>query len=357
MKVNICFFIDKNQNFYHSSLLYVGLLTLLKHRNIELRFHHPQNAGERVFVIDPLTVCLKIEATDGSRPKLLAIDLHDQSNIFAMEALEHCDLYLKRNFYLPDVIPLPVSFQEKIQPFGLNFACRNLTSSAILLRSIGVPLLLQGKTGIKRLHQYLSLPYTEDFEQNPSKQLQQTVVFQTRIWDTEEMGYGRVAEVNLINEERVALIRTLKKAFGDRFRGGLVPTPLAISRYPDEISKFSSRRKQYAAMSRQNLIGIYTRGLFDSNAFKLPEYLAGSQCIVAEPIRNKLPNPLKEDINYLSFRNPEECVQACHRLLNDHIFSETMRYANFKYYTMNVEPSSCIARLLGLALPESNWLA
>jgi hypothetical protein len=166
------------------------------------------------------------------------------------------------------------------------------------------------------------------------------VVFQTRVWEPHETAAGECEE---INAGRVALIQALRSAFGDRFRGGLVPTALARARYPAEISPHRARRSRYIAMSKRNLIGVYSRGLHQSTAFKLPEYLAASQCIVAETPRNESPVPLVAGRHFLGFRNPDECVAACRRLLVDDKLASEMRSANHEYYRSQVEPS---ARLL-----------
>lgn len=44
-----------------------------------------------------------------------------------------------------------------------------------------------------------------------------------------------------LNDERVAMVRALKRAFGDRFAGGLVPTPFALATYPGEVTPHSSK--------------------------------------------------------------------------------------------------------------------
>jgi hypothetical protein len=95
------------------------------------------------------------------------------------------------------------------------------------------------------------------------------------------------------------------------------------------------------------LIGIYSRGVHHSIAAKLPEFLAASQGIVTEPIRNELAVPLTEGLHYLPFATPSECVAACRRLLEDPMLASTMRRANHDYYIKYVEPTAYARAIVG----------
>jgi len=273
----------------------------------------------------------------------VSIDLRDKSAVFSEEALKACDLYLKRSYHPPDVEQLPATLAEKVLPFGLNYYCRNEESTARILQTLGFRLALRGLGGFRILYHFLVLPTAAAFEQGPKSVVEPTVVFQTRVWEPHETtGKGDSS----INEERVTLIRTLRDAFGDRFRGGLVPTKLALAQFPGEITRHPTRRSRYTRWSKNNLIGVYTRGVHQSTAAKLPEYLAASQCIVAEPPRNGLPAPLREGRNYFSFRTPDEWVVACRRLLEDSSLATSMRRANHDYYQSEVEPAAHAMRIV-----------
>jgi spore maturation protein CgeB len=86
----------------------------------------------------------------------------------------------------------------------------------------------------------------------------------------------------------------------------------------------------------------------------LPEYLASSRCIVTEPLKYQLPVLLEEGKNYLSFRTPEECVEACKKILSISQFATQMRYENYRYFLNEVEPSTRIFECLKTAL-DSSW--
>jgi hypothetical protein len=343
MKPHVSAVFDLAQDFYNASGVYAGLDVLARSGEIRLEL---QRAGphEQDLVQDPLTVCLRVQRGEQAAPTLLAIDLHDQSDAYCREALRRCDVCFKRSFHRSDLAGLPAELAAKVRPLGLNYPCRTRGSTLRLLRRAGLGLILRGSSGWRRLRLCLVLPQIAAFEQPPNTKLEPTVVFQTRVWEPHETGDG---ECQAINEGRVALIRALRDEFGERFRGGLVPTSLALEKYPAEVSRFRARRSLYIAMSKRNLIGVYSRGLHQSTAFKLPEYLAASQCIVAEPPRNESPQPLEAGRHFLPFQTPEECVAACRRLLADERLAAEMRRANHDYYRSEVEPAAHLRNVIG----------
>ena len=117
-----------------------------------------------------------------------------------------------------------------------------------------------------------------------------------------------------------------------------MPTDFARRHYADVILERAFRRKEYIRMTQRCLVGIYTRGLHHSLAFKLPEYLAASMCIVSDPLRNELPQPLVAERHFLEFRTPEECAAQCERLLRDPDTARAMRCENRAYYRRWVAP-------------------
>ncbi|MFO0888501.1 MAG: glycosyltransferase [Isosphaeraceae bacterium] len=340
--------LSNETNLYHFSMINTGLVSLADRGAIDLRYRAPRGGEENRLVADPLAVCLFVRDSPTDRPLLLVIDLHDQGDVFAPAALGRCDAYFKRSFHPAANRRLDENQNEKVRPFGLNFACRSPGSTGRLMAAIGPRLALQGPRGWKKIRYFLALPFLGDYEQPPDVPVEPTVVFQTRVWEAHEAADG---EAERLNRDRVEVIRALKGAFGGRYRGGLMPTPLALREYPDEVSPHPARRRLYTAMSKKNLIGVYTAGLFESTAFKLPEYLAASQCIVAETPRNGLPSPLVDGEHYLSFRTASECVAACRRLLEDRELARSMRLANWSYYQAEVAPAARLESMINQARP------
>jgi len=168
-----------------------------------------------------------------------------------------------------------------------------------------------------------------------------TILFQTRVWEPHDAPGDEV-----INEERIALLRALKREFGSRVIGGVVPTPFALKTCPEFITHQPCRQPQYIRWAKRPLIGIYSRGLYRSVAAKMAEYLAASKCIVSDPIDNQLSAPL----DHISvYRSESECLEACDHLLSDASLAQFQRQQSWKYYEAHVAPRAHMASLLARA--------
>ena len=280
------------------------------------------------WITNPISLALEV---DGLK---IAIELSDHSNLWEIPLLEWCDVYAKRNIDARHVTPL----QHKIIPFGLMMASHSRRSMAAALAAIAGTLPRAPKTRLKAVYRYLATPHWKLFEHTPDQPVDNTILFQTRVWEPQESPGDEG-----INEQRVSLLRALKREFGSRVVGGIVPTPLAHKTYPDLITNMPCRQPQYIRWAKRPLIGIYFRGLFGAIAIKMAEYLAGSKCIVSEPIGNELIAPL----DHISiYRSNEDCLEACERLLGNPSLAEFQRMESWKYYQAHVAPRAHFADLL-----------
>jgi hypothetical protein len=307
-----------NGDLYHSSLLIAALGSYEAH-------------GGRVAVVEDRSVS-PLAPRLAIAERMLAFDLRDQSYSICLDTLERVDVYFKRSYYEPHLESLPRAHRAKILPFGLNCALKTSASGTLIAK-----LLLRNPACIRRLRgtlrTYMRLARAETMERPPSAKAEQVIYFQTRVWQPKEVAGDDFRE---INENRAAIVRSLRREFGARFKGGLIPTAFARTHYPDAISAEPHVRSRHIQASKAALIGIYSRGLHSSLAFKLAEYLAASKCIVAEPLRNGLPAPLVEGRNYLEFTTVDGCLALCDRLLADPAAAEEMRAANWEYYARHV---------------------
>ena len=284
-----------------------------------------------------------------NRSWLVVFDLCDHAFWFRQEALQACDIYFKRSFYRPDIAKLPADLAAKVVPFGLNFAACRLSAGRVL------PLTLVARISdyvrsplkeIRRIRQQATIffvsPTPEAFEVRPSQALEDVILLQTRVYAPSEYNGDAWA----LNNERVALVRSLRAHFGNRFQGGVVRSEFSVQHYGDCVTSLPARPKEFIAWSKRALIGIYTPGLYESIAFKLPEYLAGSKCILAPTLRNELPEPLVPGKHYLSFTTPEQCVSLCDDLLSNPQRARELREAAWEYYTAEVQAASQMRRCL-----------
>jgi hypothetical protein len=332
-------YIGPDHDLYHTSLLLSGLCELDRRGSISLEYHVPRRGEERWLVGDAAVVCLDLS---GPLERRIAIDLRDGEGL-SRPILDRVDCYLKRAFYPPELEGLPPALASIVEPYGLNFASRSAASTIRLLRAIGLPLIGRGRAGIARLREYLSTPPISAFEQGPDVPVEATVTFQTRLWTEDEVPPG---EVEGLNGERVAMVRALRRTFGDRFVGGLVPTPLARARYAEDLTPHSSKYVDYLALRQRCLVSVYTRGVEDSLAFKLGETFAASQCLVSVPLKYQLPVPLVDGKNYVLYNTIDECLTACDRLLMSPQLADEMRHANHAYYRSEIEPAAHVSKVL-----------
>jgi hypothetical protein len=267
----------------------------------------------------------------------IAIDVWDHSNGWNESLLEWCDVYAKRNVNLS----YPAALQHKIIPFGLNWACHSRRSMLAALAAIASTLPKASKARLREVYKYLATPHWRSFEYRPQQPVDSTILFQTRVWEPHDAPGDEA-----VNVQRVDLLLALRREFGSRVLGGVVPSPFALKTYPDLITNQPCRQPQYIRWARKPLVGIYFRGLFGSIGFKMAEYLAASKCIVSEPIENKLPYPLDQISVY---RSNDECIAACDRLLSDTSLAEFNRRQSWNYYEAHVSPQAHMADLLARA--------
>jgi hypothetical protein len=360
--VQVTLYLDTDQDLYHTSYVYTGLFGLGAGNDVELELRAPAMDTWRKLGTGSTCVCLDVRDPDGTLLPL-AIDLRDRSDSFEERALQNVAVYFKRSHNLADVAKLSPALREKVLPFGMNFVCANASSaravSAQVLRNIASKLV--GRTGgastarslMVKLYDYWRYRRESDYTAAPDTPKTAAVLFQTRIWEDHE---ARWDDPDAINDQRVHLVRALKQGLRERFRGGLVPTPLALRRHPELVTQRPVSPAAFARWQRALLIGVYTRGLHYSTAWKLGEYFAASMCVVAEPPRNQLPEPLTEGVEFLAFASPDECIAACESILANPDLQRTMRAAVYDYYQREVAPAvhlrSCLARAIAV---KNRW--
>jgi hypothetical protein len=267
----------------------------------------------------------------------------------SLPILARSDVYFKRSHFQPALDQLEPSLARRVVPLGFACPCASLGAKLRVGRAaISRAFLRDG--GFRALRPFLSLPPPGALRQSPDAPVTATIVYQTRVWNDAEAPPGAAEP---LNESRVALIDALQEAFGDQFVGGLMPTSLALKRYPRYVTRQPFRRRSYLSARKRHLIGICTLGLQESTPFKWPECLAASQCAVAVPLRHALPTPVEPGRHYLPFTTPAECIDACRRLLADRDAADTMRRENAAYFAQEVEPAALVARLLTCAVSRS----
>jgi len=328
--------LESTQVFY----IYTALLELAQSGAIELSWDAKSRREEYAIVVE-------LERVADGATRRVCFDIHDRSYLFCAAELQASDVYFKRSHHPPDVAKLEPAAQRKVAAFGPIFGPGNRSAFLSLfsgwLRYAAAHPKLAG-TGFRRLSDYLRLPVTRDFERSPDHELPPRVLLQTRLWmESEVTGEPFAPE---INEERVGVVRALRRELGDRFVGGALPTPFAERAYPDVVCHWDTRRSAYLRTMQTCLVGVYTKGLHHATAWKLGEYAAASMCIVASGLRDSFVAPFTAPRNFLGFLTPEECVDRCVRLLENRDEARAMARANHEYYLAYIRPGKQMRRWL-----------
>ena len=344
--------IHPHPSFTHLGFVLTGLVALARAGRLRLTTVRAPPGGH------PLVLRCRVDDGAGQERRVV-FDMLDRSSEWDLPGLEGAHLYFKRSFHGPDVARLGPERARPVEPFGMNFLCRSGGSTRWMLRHAALPelwsLVRAGRAErAGRWVEYRSFfgsPGLAQFEAPPESPVAPCIAFQTRVWTRGELG----PESESLNEDRVATVRALRREFGRRFTGGLVPTPMARERWPEEVSAAPTRRGAHIRWVQRALVAVYTRGLHHSTAFKLPEYLAASRCVVAEPVRNALPRPLVPGEHLLEFRSPEECVARCAAILESRELQGRLRRGAWEYWRDQGRPEvrveRCLARVQALGQP------
>jgi hypothetical protein len=293
----------------------------------------------------------------------LAIDMRDATNIFPEDGLRHADIVFKRSFDDEFVDIVARRFPVAIEPAGLSFCVRSpheheermlvawsllatMRNATILDRS----LLSRWRREWRKARAHVALfghqhPRTATLLRSAPDNAHPTVFYQTRTFNRTDD-----ADLNEIHADRAMLIRALRKEFGAQFIGGFVPDALSIAQFPDCLTTVPSEKVSYLTAMRRATVVVYTRGILQSAAWKLAEYLALGKCIVAERVSGRLPAPLLDGSAVAEFRSVDECVEKCRLLLASPTARQTMEDAARAYYDEWVDPSAGMHRMLITAM-------
>jgi hypothetical protein len=305
--------------------------------NLTLKAHPGTESHPRI---------VRLTSTRDHKVREISLDLADQRDLFQTADLEQCDAYFKRSYWPEQLAALPERFRAKVLPFGLN---NPVVSRSTAVRMLGAR--VSAGCGLAQvaqdMRQLLATPAPSAFECSPQAPAVSAVLFQTRVWPTDDPA------VIAMNEERAALVAALRRAFKSRFWGGLVPNATARTYYPALLTPHPFSMRAYPRVVRRPLVAVCSRGLHESVAFKLAEYLAASRCIVSHEPGSLLPEPLVARSNYLPFRSTDDCIARCEQLLSDPLRAEEMRRQNWAYYCSGVEPSAQMLRVLEIAFSRA----
>jgi len=180
-----------------------------------------------------------------------------------------------------------------------------------------------------------------DFNREPR------ALFMTRAFDVgnaPDRSAEKVAERIALNDERAAIIRSLRSALGSRFYGGFTHTPHAVRNYPDALIPDPARGSKggYIRTLRAYPVCVATTGIHGSIGWKFAEYVAFAKAVVSEPLNYVVPGDLAPGRHYLEFHGVDGCVQAVLRAMEDATLRAQLMANNASYYQSYLRPDRLV---------------
>jgi hypothetical protein len=333
----------------HLSQIYCGLALVAQRGDIHLHAARPWLRARRTDSI------LRVDV-DGHR---VVYDARDHAS-FPEPDLAWADTYFKRSFDPAEVEE--TGRAEVIFPLGLNYVAyspgdgflRNALGQVAAVREVGAKRCATEVVAATTIGSRLlgtngrDACRVENFEQAPNVD-GTDVLLLTRTWDPTTVDGERAEMRAAMNRVRTDSIRALRAELGPRLVGGLVATPSAVRDYPDLVVDDSLTDKPafLRALARAQ-VAITTRGLLDTNGWRVAEYLAASRPIVSEALAHEVPGPFAAGQNYLEFAGTDQLLAAVSTLLDDDDRRAAMRQANWDYYRGWVRPDALVANTLSV---------
>ncbi|WP_432409985.1 glycosyltransferase [Rasiella sp. SM2506] len=293
-----------------------------------------------------------------------AADLYDHAPHFSGVALKECDFYFKRNYESRFVKGIKAEANAKVKKLGIVFG--SLSENR---RSRG-----KFKTGLFVTNLSLNLKW----DRNPVKRLLKSYGFQKHHWNftnaartiarfenfenattdtimfqTRCFLHEKDKDLQEIHQQRYRIIKLLRKNFSDTFEGGFVPSTLAKTTYGDALTNVPTQPEEYLDAMKKARIVIYTRGLANSPAWKMAEYLSQGKIIIAEPLTAELPVPLTEGKELLYFKTDSELIEKIKLVLDTPALGEELSKNARAYFETHVHPVQNTKRILELMLNRS----
>jgi len=376
MKPDYTVLLDTPQELNQSSYIQTGLYELERQGIITLKvtLNSKLNLG-RIIISDsgeitknnqahPKTSFYRVIHNKDKTELFFATDLYDFANHFSTEALEKCDYIFKRSFERNYVDVLPDHFKSKIYKMGLTFCVHSKDHDHQFKYLIGLftsNLKINFKLDRFVFKRLLKTFYTQQNNWKFSKSIRKidrfenynlgknnSILYQTRCFIHENDD-----DVLGIHQQRYHIIKLLRKNFPNYFMGGFVPSKIASKKYEDALTNVPTAPEKYLNALKNTKIVVYTRGLANSPAWKMAEYLSQGKVIIAEPLTTQLPVPLQHGKEILLFNNDEELILNINKVLVDKELSDSLSINARKYFETHVHPTQNVKRILDFMILNS----
>lgn len=373
MKPYCTVIIHTPQELNHSSYIQTGLFELERmgivklkvkldlHKNIGILTAGEQGAITKASRPFPKASFYTLVDNSTNKKITFAIDLYDHAEHFSEAALKKCDFYFKRNFEHRFVALLQQNAKAKIHKLGITFGTHseykhddytfflglfltnfrlNLKRDRFLLKRIFNTYIAQ-----KKHWQFINTARSISRFENYEVATENNIMFQTRCFLHEND-----EDVKQIHQQRYHLIKLLRNQFSTKFLGGFVPSEMATEKYNDALTNVPTAPEEYLDAMKKAKIVIYTRGLANSPAWKMAEYLSQGKVIIAEALTAELPVPLIDGKELLYFENHTDLIEKINMVLEDEALAAKLSKNARAYFEAHVHPVQNTKRILELML-------
>lgn len=361
------------QELNHSSYIQTGLFELEQQGLLLVKVQLSLKKNRGTLTVDekgtiskttraqPKTSFYTLIDTASKKRMHFATDLYDFAEHFSEPALQQCDFYFKRNFETRYASALQPKVKAKILPLGICFGNHSQNKHGSFKFRLGLflsNLRLNTKADSFFFRRLLK---TYKFQQqhwrfiNTSRDIgrfealetatDNIIMFQTRCFLHEN-----TADVKQIHLQRYRLIKLLRKHFPEKFMGGFIPSKVARENYGDALTNVPTEPEAYLDAMKKARIVVYTRGLANSPAWKMAEYLSQGKVIIAEPLTTELPLPLRDGKEVLYFHSDAELIDNIQRVLADRHLADSLSKNARSYFEDHVHPVKNVKRILELML-------
>ena len=274
-------------------------------------------------------------------------DIEDGTNNFLPDTIDYIhkeNILLFKRAYDEQLF----KYDKMIRPYGLNYI--NFSNNFIAL---GTDYLARRKFLPPGAVQF-TLSKLQDWSFiDANVRHTNRIFFCTRLWDQNETH----SPVDVLNDERIQVILSLRKAFPNNIIAGVQDSPLSRKLCKDLILPSQiTRRNNYLDLLSKSSVCIATTGLHRSTGWKFGEYVASGKAIVTEPLSFLIPGDFYDGKNYLSFTSANDLIDKCDYLLSNPEKRREMEKNNIDYYIHNLRPDVLIWNTLKQVIDNSTGL-
>lgn len=271
--------------------------------------------------------------------KMIVYDTEDKADAFFEKELELCDYYFKRSLIHGK------KYSNKIKPLGFNCWVDYSRNNIFGIRFIIEGFLRKVLGKPPYYFHYKNIEYPPIVNNN-----KKYIIFFTQLYDpkAKDVENDEIAiERQEINNYRIECIKKVKEEFGEKAYVGLYDNKYTREIAPEYIiPKKYTKKENFIKLMQKCNVCICTKGLHNSNGWRLAEYISSSRCIFTENLYHDVVGDFKSNQNYIIFKDSNDLINQIKNLESEKM--EKIMIENFKYYNEYLKPDILILNSLKL---------